>query len=143
MDLVLRQTSSMLIARNVFDTTYMAVCLLLIAKQTPVQTLPMSPIQLFVCCAVVSTVAGMASLLRTREGDINTTLVLSHALNMGTCGASLAMLLYALLHPRENLEWMIIGFAGLFSLGGMGSIDWVVSSTQKMIQKIFSGGKSE
>jgi hypothetical protein len=123
----------------IFDTAYVVVCLWMLS-QVPQDEIPMSPVKLFCVCAVISTIAGIASLLRTREEEkqITARLLISHSMNMGACGSSLSMILYAVLHPRDNLEWLIIGAAGLFSLGGMGSIDWVVALFRDSIATVFA-----
>ena len=119
-----------MISRVIFDAAYTASCFWLLASVPP-ESMPMEPIKLFSVCAAISMIAGLASLWRTKGQEITARVFVSTTLNMGTCGASLAMLIYSVGHSSENIEWKIIGAVGLFSLGGMSSIDLVVNVSKK------------
>lgn len=132
---------SMLIARATFETGYLIIGLLLFAQVESIDV-AIQPVYLFILCTVMGMAAGLASLWRGAEEVITGRLVVSHVLNMGTCGAALSMILYAMLAPRANLEWYILGGVGLFSLGGMTAIEMVVGLGAKLVSKIV-GGESD
>jgi hypothetical protein len=125
----------MLIAtRSAVEVIYLVACFMVVAQASP-QTVKLHPFALFSCAMMLSMLAGLGSLWRT-DGVITCRLVVSHFLNMGTCGAALSMILYAMLAPRENLEWYILGGVGLFALGGMTTIDIVVALSGNLIRKL-------
>ena len=104
----------------------------------PQDPIAMSPVLIFVISSSISMAAGLASLARSTkisDQELTPRLIVSHVLNMGTCGAAISMLLYATLHPRDNLEWLIIGSVGLFSLGGLASIEWAVELGKNVISR--------
>lgn len=121
-----------MVSKGTFDAIYTASCCYVLAS-VPQETIPMDPIKLFTICAFISMVAGLASLWRAKEQEITSRVFVSTTLNMGTCGASLAMLIYAFGHTSENIEWKIIGAVGLFSLGGMSSIELAVNTAKNSL----------
>ena len=116
-----------MIAKMTFNSIYTTIGVLLLAQAETYEVV-MDPIWLFVICTCMAISGGLGSLVRTSE-VITTRLVTSYLLNMGTCGASMSMLLYAALAPRElaNFEYYILGAVGVFSLGGMVMIDFAIS----------------
>lgn len=127
---------SMIITRTVFDLAYMGGCIWALANVPPID-MSLQPVYLFLLCTLISVVAGWASLYRSAitDEEITKRQIISYCLNMGTCGASLSMVLYAGFQPRENLEWYIIGAVGLFSLGGMSAIEVAADIGSNIIKK--------
>lgn len=122
----------------VFKFGYCIVCLGCLAASSDV--IELSPIAIFSASTTISIIAGTAALYRENRGKkIKAQDFIEHALNMGVCGASLSMLLYAWLEPKPLLEWSIIGIVGLISLGGMSSINFVIDKTTLIVGKLLGG----
>ena len=121
--------------RVVFDLAYIGTCFWIVAN-VPAEPVAMEPVKIFLVSSGIAMIAGMASLTRNKAVEkLTPRVIASHVLNMGTCGAAISMILYAMLHPRNNLEWWIIGTVGIFSLGGLTSIEWVVEFGRSLIEK--------
>jgi len=83
-----------------WDSAYCVFCVYLLAQEQ--NSLSMSPLTIFVASAITAICAGAASLWRNKESDITSRELVSHVLNMGTCGASFSMLLYYFLEHNRG-----------------------------------------
>lgn len=130
----------MLVIRSMFDAGYMSMCCFMLVAQAN-QDMSMTPLGLFGFSTVVAIIAGLASLYRSPV-EITVRDLISHVLNMGTCGAALSMLLYHYLGSDGGKEWLIIGICGMISLGGMPMINFLTEQVKKRVEK-FDGDKDE
>lgn len=135
------KTSMLYVVRTIFDSVYTLTCVCVLAS-VPQVSMTMHPIWLFVICTLVAIFGGQASLWKGDQ-EITRRVIVSHLLNMGTCGAATSMLLYAMLNPMENLEWYIIGVIGILSLGGMKMIDTMSELATWALERVSGRAKDE
>jgi hypothetical protein len=81
---------------------------------------PLDPVKVFAATFVISSFAGLASLLRSGK-ELRLRSVLSAMLNSGLLGLAIAFLWYN--YWRENL-WFLIGVSLMAGLGGMTMLDF-------------------
>lgn len=131
------------LSRIGFDVIYCSVCLGMIAT-TETEPVMMSPLFLFLFSTLISVVAGTAALYRTNRGkDIKRQDLIEHALNMGTCGAALSMILYSTLEPHAMLDWKIIGIVGMLTLGGMPTITFLTERIKAAAERLLPTGSAQ
>jgi len=100
------------------DLVYWFGCFLFVAYQDNKTTQTLSPTTVFLFSTLVAIVAGFGALVRS-EKDISMRDIISHALNMGTCGASLSMLLFYFITPKPGTDFLIIAIVGILGLMGL------------------------
>ena len=124
-----------------FDLAFCSYCLFLLA-QSQAETMTLTPTNVFVYSTLIAVVAGLASLIRSDKRNITTRDVVSHTLNMGTCGASLSMLMYVYVTPRHGTDFFIIALVGILSLMGLPLISFVTTLGQSIVRTVLEGNRN-
>jgi len=123
--------------KSIFNVLYCSTSYLLLASQEETLSL-LTPTTIFLTSTFLAIVAGLASLIRSDKKTITTRDVVSHTLNMGTCGAALSMLLYVYLEQKPGVDFQIIAIVGILSLMGLPLITFVSDIGKKMVTTIFN-----
>ncbi len=99
-----------------------------------------SPLGVFCSAFAVSSLAGLAALLRSAN-PLTTVTIVSSILNSGLMGLGISLLWYTKF--QENI-YFLIGICVLAGLGGMTTVDFVLSAIRKggFSVKLGNDGKS-
>ena len=100
----------------------------------------MTPIGVFLSAFVLSALAGLAALLRSAK-PLSILLVLSSFLNSGLMGLGISLLWYTKF--QDNI-YFLIGICVIVGLGGMTTIDFILTAIRKggFSIKVGDDGKS-
>jgi hypothetical protein len=91
-----------------------------------------SPIWIFVAAAFLSTLGGLAYLLRTTEGAITSRKVFTYGLNTGLAGLALCMVWYS---KFQDQIYVLIGLCMFVGLMGPAGVEWLLSIVKIIVAK--------
>jgi len=86
----------------------------------------MTPIQVILGCFTVSSFAGLAALLRSKQ-DLNWRIVVATCLYSGVFGLIYGLIWFNWFAGDDQNYFFLIGSSGLIGLGGASLLDFVVS----------------
>lgn len=98
-------------------------------------TRPLTIVEMVVWAAVLSFVGGCASSMRRTDVERPILTLIQYGLNTGVMGASLAMMAWYWVAESPTMAWVIVGATGILSLGGLATIDAVVSVVRQRLEK--------
>lgn len=95
-------------------------------------SLEQDPLRLFGLSFGISSVAGLAALLRSRQ-KLTTRYILSACLNSGCFGAGVAMIWYEW-YGGAQYPWFMLGVSLLAGLGGTSLMDFVFETVREVLR---------
>ena len=111
-----------------------------LVAQNIISEVELTTLEMILWASVISFIGGIAAAYRSsnKANDI-----FKSGVNTAVMGGSLAAVSTWFTLDKPNLTWIFIGLSGILSLGGLATIDWVVSLSKNTIGKWISEKNNE
>jgi len=103
-----------------------------LVAQNIISEVELTTLEMVMWASVVSFIGGIAAAYRT-SNIVND--IFKSGVNTGVMGGCLAFVATWFTLEKPALAWLSIGLSGILSLGGLATIDWVVSLSKNTIGK--------
>ena len=100
--------------------------------QNIISEVELTTLEMVLWASIVSFIGGIAAAYRT-SNILND--IFKSGVNTGVMGACLAFAATWFTLEKPALAWLFIGLSGILSLGGLATIDWVVSLSKNTLGK--------
>ena len=111
-----------------------------LVAQNIISEVELTTLEMILWASVISFIGGIAAAYRSsnKANDI-----FKSGVNTAVMGGSLAAIATWFTLEKPALTWLFIGLSGILSLGGLATIDWVVSLSKNTIGKWISEKNNE
>ena len=103
--------------------------------QNIISEVELTTLEMILWASVISFIGGIAAAYRSTNA-VND--IIKSGVNTGVMGGCLAAVATWFTLEKPALAWLFIGLSGILSLGGLATIDWVVSLSKRTLGKWIS-----
>jgi len=108
--------------------------------QNIISEVQLTTLEMILWASIISFIGGIAAAYRSSNSAND---IFKSGVNTAVMGGSLAAVSTWFTLDKPNLTWVFIGLSGILSLGGLATIDWVVSLSKNTIGKWISEKNNE